>query len=501
MDLNLKQTKLARRRGERGVKKEKSSPRSPRLRASLSLASIRADPWNPWSLLGRGIATLSILEFKIFFCGEAQVERWTLAPESFSFHNALDMKQKLLLTLFLFSFCQLQAEWRVPAFTAYLEPDPDGAQVTESEGVSDWKDPALKVLWFGEFKTPGQLACALELRLAAGEETRLRLTVAGQSHEATGKGTGHAPLRLDFGVFAIPTNGYQRLMLESLNAPGKAAGNLANLVLDGPASVGAHFNLAERRNAASVHLSYPVAATNIDMFYCEVTGLETPLWTYFEACGWHRGYLGMQVNSPTERRVIFSVWDSGRESVDRAKVGAENRVTLIAKGEGVFAGDFGHEGTGGHSHLVCDWKTGEKQRFLVTAKPTDATHTIYSGYWFEPGQKKWMLISSWKAPGDGGYLHGLYSFCENFGGGNGELARKALYGNQWFHTADGAWHAQTVASFSHDPTGKTNRLDRFMGLENGEFFLSTGGFTTNFTKYGERFTRPDLGPAPTDFTP
>ena len=47
---------------------------------------------------------------------------------------------------------------------------------------------------------------------------------------------------------------------------------------------------------------------------------KTPLWTYFEACGWHRGYFGMQVNSPTERRIIFSVWDSGREAVDRGKV-------------------------------------------------------------------------------------------------------------------------------------------------------------------------------------
>ena len=43
--------------------------------------------------------------------------------------------------------------------------------------------------------------------------------------------------------------------------------------------------------------------------------------TYYMACGWHRGYFGMQVNSPTERRIIFSVWDSGGEAVDRSKVG------------------------------------------------------------------------------------------------------------------------------------------------------------------------------------
>jgi len=412
------------------------------------------------------------------------------------------MNRQLFLALCLFTVSGAQAQLKVPAFTAYLEPDPDGASVSPRSGISDWTDPSLKVLWFGEIKTPGKLDCSLLLRLPADAETKLRLSVAGIARESAAKGMGDEVVRIDFGSFDVPAAGYQRFTLQSLNAPGQDAGNLQALVLDGPAAVGAHFNLQARRNAASVHLVYPVAdASNVDAFYCEVTGVETPLWTYFEACGWYRGYLGMQVNSPTERRIIFSVWDSGNEKADRNKVGQQDRVTLMAKGDGVFAGDFGNEGTGGHSHLVFDWKTGQRQRFLVTAKPTDATHTIYSGYWFQPEQKKWMHISSWKAPQDGGYLHGLYSFCENFGGSNGHLRRKALYGNQWFHTADGQWHEQTTATFSHDPTGKADRLDRFMGVEDGEFFLSNGGFIPGFTKYGALFTRPVTGQPPADLNP
>jgi hypothetical protein len=141
-----------------------------------------------------------------------------------------------------------------------------------------------------------------------------------------------------------------------------------------------------------------------------MTGIEDPVATYYMACGWHRGYFGMQVNSATERRIIFSVWDSGGEAVSRSKVADTNRVMLMGKGAGVNSGDFGNEGTGGHSHLVFPWKTGEKQRFIVTAKPVDATHTIYAGYYFRPDQQEWMLISSWKAPKEGGYLRGLYSF-------------------------------------------------------------------------------------------
>jgi hypothetical protein len=410
------------------------------------------------------------------------------------------MKKIIVLSLCLFAWC-VQADLRVPAFTAYLDPDPGGARISPRSGISGWTNPALKVLWFGEIKTPGELDCALELRLPVGAETKLRLTVAGKSREATAKGAGDDPVTVDFGSFGIATPGYLKFALELLNPSGQDAGNIEALVLRGPAVADAHFNLDSRRNAASVHLAYPTSEyTNIDAFYCEVTATEAPLWTYFEACGWHRGYFGMQVNSPTERRFIFSVWDSGSEAVDRSKVGNENRVTLIAKGEGVEAGDFGHEGTGGHSHLVYDWKTGTKQRFLVTAEPVDATHTVYSGYWFHPEQKKWMLISSWKAPKDGAYLHGLYSFVENFGGDNGQLQRKALYGNQWLRTADGQWHEQTTATFSHDPTGKKDRLDRFMGVENGQFFLSTGGFIPGSTKFGAIFTRPAKGAPPVDFT-
>lgn len=392
-----------------------------------------------------------------------------------------------------------RAELRVPAFTAYLDPDPDGARVTEHSGITRWRDPKLKVFWFGEFKAPGQVLASVELRLPVGESSRLRLTVGKQSREVTVAGGGTNVATAKFGDFAVTEAGYQHFTLESLNAPGKPAGDLEALLLDGPATQGAHFNLKERRNAASVHLAYPVGRdTNVQAFYCEVTAVEEPIWTFYMACGWHRGYFGMQVNSPTERRIIFSVWDSGNEGIDRSKVAAADRVTLVGKGEDVYSGDFGNEGTGGHSHLKFLWKTGEQQRFLVTARPVDGTHTVFSGYYFRPDQKQWMLISSWRAPKDGGWLRGLHSFSENFGGANGHLRRKALYGNQWLQTEAGQWIEITQASFSHDATGRADRLDRFMGVEGGQFFLSHGGFIAGFTPYGQKFDRPATGKAPTD---
>ena len=105
------------------------------------------------------------------------------------------------------------AELRVPAFTAYLEPDVEGAHVSRS-GIAGWKDPELRVLWFGEFKQPGKLDCSVVLRSATEAPYQLRLTLSGQSREISGTAFG-TNTTVDFGSFEIPGPGYQKIVLES----------------------------------------------------------------------------------------------------------------------------------------------------------------------------------------------------------------------------------------------------------------------------------------------
>ncbi len=355
------------------------------------------------------------------------------------------------------------AEVRVPAFTAYIEPNSRGARVSEEQGITRWKSPDQSIHWYGKFAQGGQLSVKVEMKLEAGDTTRFQLSVGDQRSEATAKSSDEPTTVIEFGPFEIARAGHQHIALVALDGPGEPLADIKTLILDGPATKDVHFNMKERRNAASVHLVYPVPKeVPVEAFYCEATAVQDPVTTYYMATGWHRGYFGMQVNSPTERRIIFSVWDSGDEAVSRDKVSDENRVKLMGKGEGVYTGDFGNEGTGGHSHLKTMWKTHEKQRFIVTAKPVDETFTIYSGYWYLNAEQKWMLISSWKAPKEGRYMTGLYSFSENFGGDTGHLHRKALFGNQWIRTAEGKWIELTDAKFSHDVTGKADRFDRSM---------------------------------------
>ncbi len=101
------------------------------------------------------------------------------------------------------------------------------------------------------------------------------------------------------------------------------------------------------RAARSVHLKY--AATDGDVFYNEVTVQQSTGGSYFMACGWDTGYFGMQqLGSPTNKVVIFSVWDPTKGD-DANKVPVAQRVEVLHEGTGLKVSRFGGEGTGGKS--------------------------------------------------------------------------------------------------------------------------------------------------------
>ena len=397
-----------------------------------------------------------------------------------------------------------RTELRVPANTAYLAPDADGARVSRDGDVAPFARPTSSLIWFGSFTTAGSVHGSVAVTVPRGDSVTLSLTVSGEArdakrvtHSTVVIGTG-SEVRVSLGAFDIPAPGYSRFELAAPGRVAMPAVRLSSLLLDGAPVADAHFNLDPRRNAASVHLRYPIdSSAVVTGFYNEVVATEDPVATYYMATGFARGYFGMQVNSATERRIIFSVWDAGAggNARDRSTVLADDQTQLMGKGDGVVAEVFGNEGTGGHSHLVYNWQTGSTQRFLVTAA-LDGTHTIYSGYWFHPDRKQWQLIASFRAPKDGQGLRRLYSFSENFGGSTGHLVRKARFGPQWIRLASGEWQELTTATFSHDATGRENRLDRFMGVEDGRFFLQHGGFVSGYTASGTAFSRAATGAPP-----
>ena len=84
------------------------------------------------------------------------------------------MRYIALSGIWLFSAFHAIAEIRVPAHTAYLEPDVNGARISARSGITGWKDSSLRILWYGEIKTPGALDASVALRLPKEAKAYLR---------------------------------------------------------------------------------------------------------------------------------------------------------------------------------------------------------------------------------------------------------------------------------------------------------------------------------------
>ena len=375
----------------------------------------------------------------------------------------------------------------IPSFTAYAMPSEQGVRIGRN-GITNWKSSNTSLYFYFRIAKTGKL----QLFFKPGKivpVSSYKVVIADKTFDLN-VSENHADT-LKVGEVKIRKPGYYSVQIIPFSTKNEQFIDLESLILMGEATENIHFNNESRRNASSVHFSYPVAnEKKVEWFYNEITvpkGYDH-LISYYMACGFGKGYFGIQVNSPVERRVIFSIWDSSNEAVDRSKVNAEDKVQLIKKGANVFSGDFGNEGTGGHSHLIWNWSTEKTYRFLVHALPVN-TFTTYTGYFFDPDKNEWMLISSWKAPKDGKYLNHLYSFIENFDGRNGNLERKAIYSNQWACTAEGEWIELTKASFTHDPTGNKMRLDYGASVDKTGFTLWNGGFKESTAQSGQSFVR------------
>ncbi len=219
------------------------------------------------------------------------------------------------------------------------------------------------------------------------------------------------------------------------------------------------------------------------------------------ANGFGEGYFGIQVNSATERRILFSVW-SPFSTDDPKSIPEDQRIAMLKKGEGVHAGEFGNEGSGGQSYLRFPWKAGNTYGFLLRGVPDGNNNTTYTAYFHDPEQGKWMLIASFKRPKTNKHLTRFHSFLENFNPDQGNLERRVLFGNQWIRDVKGNWISLKTAGFTYDNTAARGyRKDYAGGVDGNQFFLKNCGFFNQYTPYKSSFTRVGDNKAPViDFT-
>ena len=147
----------------------------------------------------------------------------------------------IFMVVAILSWPGMADDLRIPAYTAYMLPDPESARMSEAAGVVRWVDPGQTVNWYGHFQRLGALTVKLDLKLPVGVRSHLKLTVDGQSHEATIMGAGEeAVASADFGEYQLHTAGYHRIALESINEPGMPIGKIVELRLGGASVVDAY---------------------------------------------------------------------------------------------------------------------------------------------------------------------------------------------------------------------------------------------------------------------
>lgn len=374
----------------------------------------------------------------------------------------------------------------------------NSTMMTDGE-INNWTDIKTTVRTYFKTDTSGELHLGLNLNVPEGT-SRIKVTVADQSR--TIKIYSSENQTFNVGVFDIKA-GYNMVEIVGVEKSGPVVANINEVLIGGPATNGKIYFIKDDfyfgRRGPSVHLTYDLPKEKeIEWFYNEINVPEGEdvIGSYFMANGFLDGYFGIQVNSETERRILFSVW-SPFDTQDPKEIPDDHKIILLGKGDGVTTGEFGNEGSGGQSYKVYNWKADTTYKFLLKGVPAENNSTDYTAYFYTPEDNTWNLIASFRRPQGSRHLERLYSFLENFVPATGNTSRKANYNNQWIYTTNNEWIELTKAKFTADATArKESRMDYAGGVNGNQFFMKNCGFFNNTTPINTEFTRTSNGVAP-----
>lgn len=381
---------------------------------------------------------------------------------------------------------------------------PENQRMMKETGIENWTNLKTVVRTYFKTDTSGELHLGLNLNVPEGT-SRIKVTVADQTK--TIKLNASENQTVNVGVFDVQ-EGYTSVEIVGVEKSGPVVANIKELVIGGSATKGNLYFIKDDvyfgRRGPSVHLKYGLPEEkDIEWFYSEINVPEGEdvIGSYYMANGFKDGYFGIQVNSETERRVLFSVW-SPFDTQDPKEIPDDHKIILLGKGDGVKTGEFGNEGSGGQSYKVYDWKASTTYKFLLKGVPAENNSTDYTAYFHTPEDDTWHLIASFRRPQGSRHLKNLYSFLENFVPSTGNISRKANYNNQWIYTTDQEWIEVTKAKFTADATArKESRLDYAGGVNGNQFFMENCGFFNDMTPIDSEFTRTANGVAPSiDFS-
>jgi hypothetical protein len=364
----------------------------------------------------------------------------------------------------------------------------------DNNGIGGWSDSADYFDVWLRTSRPGDLRISIIGRVPSGR-CQLRVDVDTDPKSALVEMEGSGMHTYGPWPFTLHDTGYHKFRIYALHRTGPIYADISAIIVAGPAVAGRTAFVPNNegnffhwgRRGPSVHLNYPLpAGFDASWFYNEVTvppGQDIQ-GSYFMACGFAQGYFGMQVNSPTERHILFSVW-SPFETDNPAAIPDSQRIMEVRKGAGVHTGAFGNEGAGGQSYLNYPWQAGHTYEFLLHAQPEADRHTVFTAWWFAPEEGQWRLIASFSRPQTSTGLTNLYSFLENFEPELGDRRRYVLFNHAWAGDSTGHWVSLHRARFTVDNTGRKGyRMDYGGGVRKGSFYLENDGFFDEYTPAG-----------------
>lgn len=413
----------------------------------------------------------------------------------------------LLIVAFLFLSQDQTIAQSMPTVTiptegnSWVVGDPNASrEVVTKGGITNWNNPDQRIRTYFYVNNTGALDIWIRLKVATGN-SKVKLTFNGQPLVWTINNRDHRDIFL--GKVRISRKGYHYLELQGIEKQGNTFAEVPTILIGNVAAKNVQYlkdDFYFGRRGPSVHLWYDRLPTreNIKWFYNEVIvpkGQDV-IGSYFMANGFSGGYFGIQVNSATERKILFSVW-SPYKTDDPNSIPDAYKVKLLKKGNNINAQKFGGEGSGGQSFKVFNWKADTKYRFLLKGEPAGNNFTDFTAYFFAPELGKWELIASFRRPNTNTYLTGLYSFLENFRPEYGATNRKVWFTNQWVGDIKGNWYELTEAKLTADTTARKGaRLDYIGGSNETYFYLQNCGFFNGNTNLDIYFKRKPTGNMP-----
>ena len=414
------------------------------------------------------------------------------------------LKLFYLLVVFSFFSCKQEIPFDIPLLNSEITPENSwvindvakSSGVITKDGITNWQDAndTIRTYFYTEKEA------IIPFGIVVKGTSDINVSYNGKTESLKLNNTEFDTIYI--GNYVSSKKGYNHIDLKGVSKTNEIFAEVKNFVFKQPQDSTLVKYIKDDfyfgRRGPSTHLVYETPTDDIEWFYneIEINKNQDVIGSYFMANGFGEGYFGIQVNSETERRILFSIW-SPFKTDDPNSIPEDQKIKLLKKGQGVTSGEFGNEGSGGQSYKVFNWKAETRYGFLTRVKPNGDNTTDYTSYFFDPETNQWHLIASFRRPKTDTFVTRPYSFLENFIPNTGALSRSGGFYNQWMRDSKDVWYEITEAKFSADATARKNaRLDYSGGTKNDGFYLMNCGFTNDHTTIGTMFTRTKLGLPP-----